>query len=203
MIWRLEPLSPLNKQQLDQIRDERREQIKQATLKVFARRGYTGTKTSVIAEEAGISEGLIYRYFQSKKELYTTIVQELMEEAKRELTQAPSLPGTPFEQIRNLTKNMMDENNMYAFMLMERARTANDVPEKVTQMFSQVSTSVLIDPLIPVFVKGQESGEFSQGDPRKLLSWYFNIINSLITQDEVDKEYGLPDVDVLMRILTK
>lgn len=203
MIWRLEPLSPLNKQQLDQIRDERREQIKQAALKVFARRGYTGTKTSVIAEEAGISEGLIYRYFQSKKELYTTIVQELMEEAKRELTQAPSLPGTPFEQIRNLTKNMMDENNMYAFMLMERARTANDVPEKVTQMFSQVSTSVLIDPLIPVFVKGQESGEFSQGDPRKLLSWYFNIINSLITQDEVDKEYGLPDVDVLMRILTK
>ncbi|MEK5389607.1 TetR/AcrR family transcriptional regulator [Margalitia sp. FSL K6-0131] len=196
-------MSPLNKQQLDQIRDERREQIKQAALKVFARRGYTGTKTSVIAEEAGISEGLIYRYFQSKKELYTTIVQELMEEAKRELTQAPSLPGTPFEQIRNLTKNMMDENNMYAFMLMERARTANDVPEKVTQMFSQVSTSVLIDPLIPVFVKGQESGEFSQGDPRKLLSWYFNIINSLITQDEVDKEYGLPDVDVLMRILTK
>ncbi|MBB2481297.1 TetR/AcrR family transcriptional regulator [Bacillus sp. APMAM] len=196
-------MSPLNKQQLDQIRDERREQIKQAALKVFARRGYTGTKTSVIAEEAGISEGLIYRYFQSKKELYTTIVQELMEEAKRELTQAPSLPGTPFEQIRNLTKNMMDENNMYAFMLMERARTANDVPEKVTQMFSQVSTSVLIDPLIPVFVKGQESGEFSQGDPRKLLSWYFNIINSLITQDEVDKEYGLPEVDVLMRILTK
>jgi len=196
-------LSPLSKQQLNQIRDERRDQIKQAALKVFARRGYTGTKTSAIAEEAGISEGLIYRYFQSKKELYTTIVQELMEEAKRELAQAPSLPGTPFEQIRNLTRNMMDENNMYAFMLMERARTANDVPDKVKQIFSQVSTSVLIDPLIPTFVKGQESGVFSPGDPRKMLSWYFTIINSLLTQDEVDEEYGLPDVDVLMRILTK
>ncbi|MDQ0199299.1 AcrR family transcriptional regulator [Neobacillus ginsengisoli] len=33
-------MSPLNKQQLDQIRDERREEIKQAALKVFARRGY-------------------------------------------------------------------------------------------------------------------------------------------------------------------
>jgi len=195
-------LSPLNKEQLNQIRDERREQIKQAALKVFARRGYTGTKTSVIAEEAGISEGLIYRYFQSKKELYTTIVQELMDEAKRELKEAPSLPGTPFEQIRNLTKHMMDENKMYAFMLMERARTSIDVPEKVKQIFSEVSTNVLIDPLIPVFVRGQESGEFSSGDPRKMLSWYFAIINSLLTQDEVDKEYGLPDVDVLMRILT-
>jgi len=196
-------LSPLSKQQLGQIRDERREQIKQAALRIFARRGYTGTKTSVIAEEAGISEGLIYRYFHSKKELFTTIVGELMEEAKRELEQVPSLPGTPYEQVKNLTQNMMDENNMYAFMLMERARTSKDVPEEVTQIFEQVPMNVLIDPLIPIFVKGQEIGEFSPGEPEKMLSWYFTIINSLLTQEEVDEQYGLPDVDVLMRFLAK
>ncbi|MDQ0862295.1 TetR/AcrR family transcriptional regulator [Bacillus sp. V2I10] len=196
-------MSPLNKQQLDQIRDERTEQIKQAALKVFARRGYTGTKTSMIAKEASISEGLIYRYFNSKKELFITIVQELMEEARRDLEYVQYLPGTPFEQIRNLTENMLDENNKYAFMLIERARKADDVPEKVTQIFEEHSTNVLIDLLVPVFVKGQESGGFSQGEPRKMLSWYFTIINSLLIQDEVDEEYGLPDVDVLMRILAK
>ncbi|WP_088011083.1 TetR/AcrR family transcriptional regulator [Gottfriedia acidiceleris] len=196
-------MSPLNKEQFDQIRDQRSEQIKQAALKVFARRGYTGTKTSIIAKEAGISEGLIYRYFHSKEELFTTIVQELMEEAKREINNVQYLPGTPFEQIRNLTKNMMDENNMYSFMLMERARKADDVPEKVSLIFKQVSTNVLIDPLVPIFVKGQELGEFSQGEPRRMMSWFFTIINSLLSQDEVDDEYGLPDVDVLMRILTK
>lgn len=196
-------MSPLNKEQFDQIRDQRSEQIKQAALKVFARRGYTGTKTSIIAKEAGISEGLIYRYFHSKEELFTKIVQELMEEAKREINNVQYLPGTPFEQIRNLTKNMMDENNMYSFMLMERARKADDVPEKVSLIFKQVSTNVLIDPLVPIFVKGQERGEFSPGEPRRMLSWFFTIINSLLSQDEVDDEYGFPDVDVLMRILTK
>ncbi|MED3562773.1 TetR/AcrR family transcriptional regulator [Bacillus xiapuensis] len=197
-------MSSLNRQQqLDQIRDERREQIKQAALKMFARRGYTGTKTSMIAKEASISEGLIYRYFNSKEELFITLVQELMEEARRELEYVKYLPGTPFEQIRTLTKNMLDENNMYAFMLMERARKADDVPEKVTQIFEEVSTNVLIDPIIPIFVKGQESGEFSPGEPRRMLSWYFTIINSLLTQEEIDDEYGLPDVDVLIRILTK
>lgn len=196
-------MSPLNKQQLDQIRDQRTEQIKQAALKVFARHGYSGTKTSIIAKEAGISEGLIYRYFHSKNELFSTIVQELMEEAKREINTIQYLPGTPFEQIRYLANNMMDENNMYAFMLMERARKAKDVPEKVSMIFEQVPTNVLIEPLVPIFIKGQEKGEFSSGDPRKMLSWFFTIINSLLTQDEVDKEYGLPDVDVLMRILTK
>ncbi|NRD80180.1 TetR/AcrR family transcriptional regulator [Bacillus sp. BRMEA1] len=196
-------MSSLNRQQqLDQIRDERREQIKQAALKMFARRGYTGTKTSMIAKEARISEGLIYRYFNSKEELFITLVQELMEEARRELEYVEYLPGTPFEQIRALTKNMLDEKNMYAFMLMERARKADDVPEKVTQIFEEVSTNVLIVPIIPIFAKGQELGEFSPGEPRRMLSWYFTIINSLLTQEEIDEEYGLPDVDVLMRILT-
>jgi AcrR family transcriptional regulator len=199
----LERLSPLNRQQLDQIRDERREEIKQASLKVFARRGYKGTKTSLIAKEAGISEGLIYRYFNSKKELFITLIQELMEEARRELEHVQHLPGTPFEQIRNLTENMLDENSKYAFMLIERARKDDDVPEKVTQIFEQLPTNVLIDLLVPTFVKGQKSGEFSLGEPRKLLTWYFTIVNSLLTQEQGDEEYGLPDVDVLMRILAK
>jgi AcrR family transcriptional regulator len=196
-------LSPLNKQQLDQIRDERREQIKQAALKLFARRGIAGTKTSMIAAEAGISEGLIYRYFNSKDELFSDLVQHLMEEAAKEIEYIHHLPGTPFEQIGALTQNMLDENNKYAFMLIQRARKADVVPEKVAQVLEQHSANVLIDKLVPIFVKGQQEGEFSAGDPRELLSWYFSIINSLILQEQGDEEYGLPGVDVLMRFLTK
>lgn len=51
-------MAPLNEQQLEQIHDERREQIKKAALKVFARHGINGTKMSMIAAEAGISQGL-------------------------------------------------------------------------------------------------------------------------------------------------
>ncbi|MGE7635333.1 TetR/AcrR family transcriptional regulator [Bacillus paramycoides] len=196
-------MSPLNRQRLDQIRDERREEIKQAALKVFARRGYTGTKMSLIAKEASISEGLIYRYFNSKKALFITLIQELMEEARRELEHVQHLPGTPFEQIKNLTENMLDENSKYAFMLIERVRKDDDVPERVTQIFEHLPTNGLTDLLVPVFIKGQKSGEFSPGEPRKLLSWYFTIVISLLTQEQGDEEYGLPDVEVLMRILTK
>lgn len=196
-------MSPLNRQRLDQIRDERREEIKQAALKVFARRGYTGTKMSLIAKEASISEGLIYRYFNSKKALFITLIQELMEEARRELENVQHLPGTPFEQIKNLTENMLDENSKYAFMLIERARKDDDVPERVTQIFEHLPTNGLTDLLVPVFIKGQKSGEFSPGEPRKLLSWYFTIVISLLTQEQGDEEYGLPDVEVLMRILAK
>jgi AcrR family transcriptional regulator len=196
-------LSPLNKQQLDQIRDERTQQIKQAALKVFARRGIAGTKTSMIAAEAGISEGLIYRYFNSKDELFSTLVQELMEEASKEIEYIQHLPGTPLEQISTLTQNMLDESNKYAFMLIQHARKADQVPEKVALILKQHAENVLIDRLVPLFVKGQQAGEFSAGDPRQLLSWYFSIINSLVMEEQEQEEYGFPSVNVLMRILTK
>ncbi|AKG37352.1 TetR/AcrR family transcriptional regulator [Paenibacillus durus] len=195
-------MSPLNKHQLNLIRDERREQIKQAALKLFARRGYPGTKTSMIAVEAGISEGLIFRYFKSKEELFTTLVQELMEEAKKETENLQYLSGSPFEQIKTLTQGMLDESSKYAFMFILRARKTDEIPEAAARILEQHSVDVVLDRLIPIFVQGQQAGEFSSGDPQKLLAWYFYIINCLILEEVEKEEYGLPDVDFLMRLLT-
>jgi AcrR family transcriptional regulator len=196
-------MSPLNRKKLDKIRDERTNQIKKAALKIFARYGYLGTKTNMIALEAGISEGLIYKYFRSKEELFTTLIQELMEEAKSELEGLYYLEGSPFDKIQTLTKNMISEENREAFVLIQRARKDEDVPEKINPIFKQYSAYNLIDILVPIIVKGQELGEFSNEDPRKLASWYFFIINSICIQEVEKEEYGLPSVDVLMRILKK
>lgn len=196
-------MSPLNEQQLTQIRDDRREQIKKAALTVFARHGIAGTKMSMIAAEAGISQGLFYRYYSSKDSLFTALVQELMEEAGKEIAYIAQIPGTPVEQLKVLTQGMLDEDNKHAFMLIQQARKTDDVPVEVKQALEQHSPKVLIDQLVPIFIKGQQAGEFSEGDPRELLSWYFNIINSLIMQEQEYEEYGFPSVDILMRIITK
>lgn len=196
-------MSPRNKQKLEKIRDGRTTQIKNIALKLFARYGYSGTKTSVIAAEAGISEGLIYRYYKSKEELFSELIKEHLDEARRKLEYLPCLQGSSFDQIKALTENMMDENNKYAFILIERARRDDDIPKKVTEILEKYSASTMIDTLIPIFAKGQELGEFSREDPRRLAFWYFFIINSICIQEWRYDEYGMPSVEVLMRILTK
>ncbi|QYR22483.1 TetR/AcrR family transcriptional regulator [Paenibacillus sp. sptzw28] len=196
-------MSPLNKQQLDQIREERREQIKQAALKIFARHGYAGTKTSVIAAEAGISEGLIFRYFKSKDELFTALVQELLEEARKETGNAQLLPGSPVEQIKAFTEDMLDENNKFAFMFMLRARKEGIIPEEAARILEQNPVDSLLKHLLPVFINGQKSGQFSAGDPLKLLSWYIYMVNSLIVEEVEQEEHGMPSADFLMRVLMK
>lgn len=52
------------------------EKIMEAARIVFTKKGYAGTRTRDIAEEAGINLALLNYYFRSKEKLFTTIMQE-------------------------------------------------------------------------------------------------------------------------------
>ena len=55
---------------------DRREEILQASLKLFAEKGFHGTSMRDIARSADITEGLIYHYFASKRDLFRAIIDE-------------------------------------------------------------------------------------------------------------------------------
>jgi len=48
----------------------------QASLHLFASKGFHGTSMRDIAREADITEGLIYHYFASKRDLFRAIIEE-------------------------------------------------------------------------------------------------------------------------------
>jgi AcrR family transcriptional regulator len=56
--------------------EDRREQIIQAALRVFAQKGFEGATNKEIAREAGITPGLIYHYFASKEDLLRAAIEE-------------------------------------------------------------------------------------------------------------------------------
>ncbi|ETI67228.1 TetR/AcrR family transcriptional regulator [Neobacillus vireti] len=197
-------MAPSNEQKLDQIHQQRIDQIKKAALKVFAHRGIVGTKMSMIAAEAGISQGLSYRYFKSKEELFITLIQEAMEEANAAFQHVQHLPGTPLEQIKTLTQNIFDDSNKYPFLLIQHASVSDEVPAKAKQIIEHYSAKAWIEQLIPLFIKGQKLGEFCEGDPYKLLFCYMSVITGLMLQEkQTEGKNWSEDVDILMKILTK
>ncbi len=54
------------------------EKIKEAARKVFTKKGYAGTRTRDIAEEAGINLALLNYYFRSKEKLFELVIMEKM-----------------------------------------------------------------------------------------------------------------------------
>ncbi|MCB9232641.1 MAG: helix-turn-helix transcriptional regulator [Bacteroidia bacterium] len=55
---------------------DKKENIIQAALELFASEGYNAVATSKIAKVAGVSEGLIFRHFENKKGLLDAIMQD-------------------------------------------------------------------------------------------------------------------------------
>lgn len=55
--------------------EDRREQIMQVAMDLFAQQGYNGTTTRQIAEAAEINEAIIFRHFPRKEDLYWAIIE--------------------------------------------------------------------------------------------------------------------------------
>lgn len=72
---------------------DRRNSIVEAARSVFAAKGFDGTAISDIAKAAGTSDGLIYRYFNGKRELLEAVLDdfygELLEDAQDAIDAAP------------------------------------------------------------------------------------------------------------------
>jgi AcrR family transcriptional regulator len=64
---------------------ERRALIEQAAARLFAERGYEQTTVADISAAAGVSKPMLYRYFESKKDLH----MRLLERRRDELAAAP------------------------------------------------------------------------------------------------------------------
>jgi len=57
-----------------------RETVLAAARRVFIDRGYTGATLEAIAEEAGFSTGVMYSQFESKADLFMTLLEQRIEE---------------------------------------------------------------------------------------------------------------------------
>ena len=57
--------------------EERRKQIINVALTLFAEKGFSGTRTREIAELADVSETLIFQHFKTKEDLYRAALTEL------------------------------------------------------------------------------------------------------------------------------
>ena len=74
------------------------ERIKEAARAVFHRKGYSGTRTRDIAEEAGINLALLNYYFRSKDRLFSIIMLETFTAFFASVTAVVNDPDTSLEE---------------------------------------------------------------------------------------------------------
>jgi AcrR family transcriptional regulator len=78
--------------------DERRRQILETGARVFTDRPYDEVSMSAVAREAGVSKGLLYHYFPSKRDFFVATLEAAASELQALTETDPGLP--PIEQLR-------------------------------------------------------------------------------------------------------
>ncbi len=80
----------------------KREEILQAALRAFAKKGFNYTKMDDVAREAGIGKGTIYEYFRSKSDLLRAAYENYLEETYRQTFAILKSARSPLEKIREI-----------------------------------------------------------------------------------------------------
>ena len=104
------------------------ERIKVAACKVFHQKGYAGTRTRDIAEEAGINHAMVNYYFRSKEKLFGIVMLETMTFFFKGVSAILNNENTSLEEkIEQVVANYID-------LLLEE-------PKLPTFMFNEVRTN--------------------------------------------------------------
>lgn len=76
------------KEAFEKIPDDRKERILEVGIEEFSSKGYENANINVIAKNAGISIGLMYKYFSTKEDLFFTCItrgMSILEDALEEI----------------------------------------------------------------------------------------------------------------------
>lgn len=187
----------------EQIRDERREQILRAALRVFARKGLAAAKITDIGAAAGLSHGLVYHYFPSKEALYVELVERAMLGSLRLAEQALHGRGEPGDRLRWLCEEFlagMRDQPDFALLIVQ-TYTSDAVPPEARAAEEREGEQIMRN-VVELIRRGQEAGQVVAGDASELAIAFLAAIQGLtITQATEPGRRPLPRAGTILRLL--
>ena len=117
---------------------ERRVALIETALRVFAAGSYRGVTTADIAREAGVSEPILYRHFDSKRALYLACLEEAWARLRAVWEQVKS---------KEAPADWMPMMGSYAFRELKQSKTL------VSSLWVQALTEASEDPEIRRFLR--------------------------------------------------
>jgi AcrR family transcriptional regulator len=148
------------------VSEERKDQIIEAAVNVFAREGFGHARMDDIAEEAGLSKGALYWYFKSKDAIISTIFESVFrrEISRIQKMEASDLPAREMLQeyvdlvVKDLEAMEPIMPILYEFMAMAFRRKSIRVT--IQKVFGE-----FLDVTEPLIQRGIDKGDFKNVDP--------------------------------------
>ena len=185
-------------------REQRKAAIVTAAARVFARKGLAGTKIADIAAEAGMSIGLIYRYFSGKDEVFALLVEQTMGGSAEAARQALAHGGSAWERLEWFTAQLLPYQYQQpeCSLVVLHALTSDAVPAAVRKTVLEQNRAMFYT-IQRLIAEGQDEGSVVRGNADHLAYVFLSAIYGLAASTAFvgDEQVDFPDVASVLLML--
>jgi len=171
--------------------EEKRRQILDAAVRVFARKGFHTCRVGDIAEEAGVAHGLLYHYFTSKDEVLEAVFRENWSVLLERIQAVEDSGEAAREQLRHvaaiLLRTSLHQPDVVRVVVREIARSP-EVQQRIGELVQPIQA------IQRIVERGQTTGEFRKDlDPALAATIFYGGIDEILTSWVLGQVAGGPD----------
>ncbi|WP_303969419.1 TetR/AcrR family transcriptional regulator [Sporosarcina ureae] len=175
-------MSPRKNEKIQEIRDTRQHDLKEAAIVLFGTKGYAATKISDITNKAEQSHGLFYHYFKAKEDLYVTVILELLTLLIDTVDQAEEKHDSPLKQLEWLTEATHSgslRDGVHRHILIMQALYSDYLTQEVKEEIVE-KYRFMVERIERIIIRGQIAGEFIEGDAEELAVYHLSLVHGLL-----------------------
>jgi AcrR family transcriptional regulator len=181
--------------------EEIRSLIMNAARKVFAERGYAGSTTRMISEEAGVSESLLFKNFENKSKIFSQSVIEPLNERFSNFLRSTE------EDLGNIADRSADFVHMMYPFLRDNSELLHALVKSGTDVSSDVLEEIDIyfdNAAARIRLRSTRNGTRFDTAPELMVRYVFGMIAGTILLDGwlfPGAKGKIPDEDALSRLV--
>ncbi|MGL5694693.1 MAG: TetR/AcrR family transcriptional regulator [Peptostreptococcaceae bacterium] len=173
--------------------------ILKSAKEIFMSKGYDNSKTKEIALNAGVSEALLFKYFNNKENLYFQFQMNEFSVTATKVLEDLDYIESPLEALYILGKGILEPNEK----IPESVRMVSDamlLHQSKFMMTIEHSNNVINRLLVPIINKGKLCGEICDRDSIELGNIYWRFILGSLADKH---HFGFETTDEHMEIILK
>lgn len=144
--------------------ERRHEQICDAALHLFARKGYHQTSVREIADGAHLSVGALYTYIKTKEDILLLVYHRILSLFQAKMSEAMVKSGDPPEQLRAAIEATLKLYDEYRDLVLVLYQESHALRREALQQLFEVDRRY-VSMLQAIIERGNREGHFVAGDP--------------------------------------
>ena len=149
--------------------EQKRELLLQAAKALFTERGFDATSTQLIAKVAGVSEGILFHHFGSKRGLFEALVEDFALAGAR-ASIPTQVDGLTEEQVVRSAFDFADANPALYNMLDQISNQIGDAPHVAR-------SEIIIHAIEGQLEAAMSDGRIRKGDARIMAQLQFALVD--------------------------